>query len=381
MPKLEKVKTLKSSQISLFALVCIIAVSFSSVTLWLIESSIKYVLFVFEIIAIVTLFATINEYEIRLVFWRSAIKLKNLSLIPDIALIFGSITLILLDFFGLNGGLIQLIISLLIATFLCGYGLLNVLGMNSYFSRLELFVLSYVVSFLLSGLIFLCLLPFNQMLRPLLLSGVFLFLGLLSIAKHLSLKGESSRKSLSRPEDLLIIALAITFYLIIFFSMYPQVVFIMGNDISAHLAFSTILSRTPSLYYTTNYLLHESFLASLTSLSGGLVNVATLQSALASLIVMLPIAFYITAKEYLEHINKRLPALATLFWCLFQAGFGWVYFTFLKLNTNGLSQFQLLEQTSDKTYFNTIYGIFGNYFLPETVVFVIMPSAFISFKA
>lgn len=363
-------KTRESSRLLGFALVCIVAIAFSSFTLWLIESSIKYILFVFEIAAIVTLFVTINGYKIKLIFWRSDIKLRRISLIPDLALILGSLILILLDLFGVNGGLIQLTISLALTAFLCGYGLLNILGMNCHFSRLELFVLSFVLSFLLSGFAFLCLLPFNQVLRPILLCGVFLSIGCLSLTRHLSLKSETPRKSLSRPEDLIIISLAVAFYIMIFFSMYPQTGLILGNDIAEHFKFSTVLLRTPALYYATNYLINESFEASVLSLSGGLVDVISFQSALASLIIVLPLAFYIFSKKYLEHIDNRLPSIATLFWCLFQAGYGWIYFSYLKVNSSSLSQFGLLVQTSDKTYLSTIYGIFGNYFLPGTIVFV-----------
>lgn len=372
---LEKVKTNVSSKLLGIALVCIVAVAFSSFTLWLIGTSIKYVLFVFEIAAIVTLFVTINGDHIKLIFWRLTIKRRSIPLIPDITLIFGSLILILLEYFGINGGLIQLILSLVLTGFLCGYGLLNILGMNSNFSRLELFVLSFVVSFLLSGFVFLCLLPFNQVLRTLLFCGVFLFIGLLSMAKHLAFKSETARKSLSRPEDLLIISLAIAFYLIIFFSMYPGTALISGNDIAFHFDSSTLLSRTPEFYFSSNYLLQHSFEGSLLSLSGN-IDVVSFQSTLASLIVMLPLIFYVTAKEYLEHIDKRLPSLATLFWCLFQGGYGWIYFTFLKVNSSSLSQLELLTQTSDKTYFSTIYGtvygLFGYYFLPETVVFAML---------
>jgi hypothetical protein len=370
---LEKVKTKESTRLLEFALVFIMAIAFSSFTLWLIDSYLKYVLFVFETFAIFALFLTINQYHVKSNFWKSTIKLNQLSFIPDVALIIGSLILILLNLFDVNAGLIQLGLSLILTAFLCGYCLLNILGIHSHFSRLELFVLSYVTSFLFSGFVFLCFLPFNQMVRTILLCSVFLLTGLLSIAKHLTLKGETSRKSFSRPQDLLIISLAITFYLIIFFSMYPQTGLIMGNDIVAHSVFSTILSRTPAFYVWSNYMIHDAFVASFLSLSGGLVDLLSLQSALASLMVMFPLAFYITAKEYLEHIDKRLPSLATLFWCLFQAGYGWIYFTFLKINSNSLSQFELLVQTSDKTYFSTTYSIYGSaYFLPVNIAFIMV---------
>jgi len=369
---LEKVKTSESSRLLEFALVFIVAIAFSSFTLWLIDSYLRYVLFVFETIVIIALFLTINQYHIKLNFWRSTIKLRQFSLIPDFSLIFGSLILFLLELFNINGGLIQLCLSLILTAFLCGYGFLNILGMHSHFSRLELFVLSYVASFLLSGFVFLCFLPFSQMVRTILLCSVFMLIGLLSMAKHFTSNGETLRKSFSRSQDLLIISLAITFYLIIFFSMYPQTGLIMGNDIVAHSVFSTILSRTPAFYVWSNYMLHNAFEASFLSLSGSFVDLLFFQSALASLMVMLPIAFYITAKEYLEHIDKRLPSLATLFWCLFQAGYGWIYFTILKINSNSLSQFELLLQTSGKTYFSTTYGLFGNYFLPESVVFIMV---------
>ncbi|MHA1834276.1 MAG: hypothetical protein ACTSV7_09810, partial [Candidatus Baldrarchaeia archaeon] len=74
-------------------------------------------------------------------------------------------------------------------------------------------------------------------------------------------------------------------------------------------------------------------------------------------------------------IDARLPSLATLFWVLFTGGFGgfaWLYFAMLKLSTIRQTQLQLLTTTADKTYNGTIYGIFGLWYVPATIAFVLL---------
>jgi hypothetical protein len=101
----------------------------------------------------------------------------------------------------------------------------------------------------------------------------------------------------------------------------------------------------------------------------------TTQTTLLTLNFMLPIAFYIMAKSFLEKIDRRLPSIATLFWVLFTnsfGGFSWLYFAYLKLSSPSVTQMQLLNLAADKTYNGTIYGVLGLWYVPSTVSFVIL---------
>ena len=170
--------------------------------------------------------------------------------------------------------------------------------------------------------------------------------------------------------------MAIAFFALSFYFIYPDFALLPGTDISRHYASSIQLWRSPDLYIGSTYLLshlHETLFITLTNQS-----LVSIQTALLSLNLMLPLAFYLMAKSYLEKIDARLPAIATLFWVLFTNGFGgfsWLYFTYLKVSSPGLNQLQLLNITADKTYNGTIYGVLGLWYIPATISFVLLMTA------
>ncbi len=351
-----------------FLIVIILATFFSSLTLWLLDTYIKYPLFILEICSIVVLYIVLRNYNFKLSLPFSFSLYGNLSFIPDILLIVLPLVLIIFGFSNLNGNLIQLSISLVVVAFLPGYAILSIFNLKKYFSKIELFVLSNVLSFLVSGFIFLILVLFDQTVRLSIICLIFISMGIFSFIKNRSRKEKIEISSFSQKYDILIILLCVTFYLLIVF-IYPGLSSVYGLDIFDHYLNSNILMRTPSFYSNTNYLLFHSFEASLLTLSGGNLSIVYFQTFFASQILMFPLVIYITAKKYSAQIDARLPALATFFWVFFQGGFGWIYFAFQKLGSNSYSQLQLLNLTSDKTYFSTIYGIFGDFFVPATFSF------------
>jgi hypothetical protein len=357
-------------------MVTALAVAFSLFTLWLIDSWIKYPLFLFEIFTIILLYLIINNYEVKVRVSLPRNVRLNWGLAIDSLLISSSVILFLLVFTKINGGVMQAVLALLNTSLLPGYALLNVSGLRQYFSRLEVVVLSYLLSYIFTGLVAFLLLPVSSDYRATLILLSYIGLGVSPILKHKRQPQLSMRESFAKKIDLLAIILTIGFYILSLYFIYPGFALLPGTDISRHYASSIVLGRTPDLYIGSTYMfahLHESIFIALSNSS-----LVSVQTALVALNLMLPLAFYIMAKVYLEKVDTRLPALATLFWVLFTnsfGGFAWLYFTLSKLSSIGQSQLQLLSSTADKTYNGTVYGIFGLWYVPATISFILLMAA------
>jgi len=353
-------------------IVAVLAVSFSFFTLWLIESWIKYPLFLFEVLIIIVLYLIVSGYDVKLTIKHIRTENVHAGLIIDVFLIVSASGLLVINALHTQGGLIQLVLALLSTSILVGYALLNIFGLTRYFSRLETAVLSYILSYTFTGFITLASLSINEDTRTLIVLSSFIGLGLISALKHRRHKTAPSR-SFSKNIDSLALLLAMAFYALSFYFTYPGFTLLLGTDISRHYASSVVLWRMPELYIGSGYLLahlHESLFLSISNPS-----LSSAQTALVTLNLMLPLAFFVMTKPYLEKIDARLPSLATLFWVLFTnsfGGFAWLYFAKLKLLTIGQTQLQILTTTAEKTYNGTIYGIFGLWYVPATVTFVML---------
>lgn len=354
-----------------------LAATFSSFTLWLIDSWTKYLFFAFEIFAIVVLYLTFND-ALRIGLPKR-MEIKSLDIhfpIVDVLLIASAASLLLFNVSHIQGGSAQLILSLLTTSILPGYALLNIFGLEYYLSMLENVVLAYIVSYAFTGFMTFSLLFAGENLRVFgVLSGCIL-LGFISALKHRKSKPFPRPKSLSRNIDFLAILVAAAFFALSFTLMYPGFALLPGSDISRHYSSSIVLNRTPDLYIGSEYLLahlHESMFIALSNPS-----LISAQMALLVLNFFLIPAFYILAKQWLEKVDARLPSIATIFWVLFTNGFGgfsWLYLVYLKIATPNQTQLQLLISTADKTYNGTIYGILGLWYVPATISFVVFMGA------
>jgi len=349
------------------------ATAFSSFTLWLIESWIKYLLFMFEVFMIIVLYLIVSGYDVKINMKQTRIGILNVGLLIDLFLMASALGLLMLCVFQVDGGLVQLALALLCTSFLSGYALLNIFGLTRHFSKLENLVLSYILSYAFTGFITFVSLPINQNVRTLFVLTSFIVVGSISAFKHKRSEPSPVLGSFSKNIDFLTLLVAATFYVISFCVIYPGFALLPGTDISSHYEKSIILGRTPDLYIGSTYLLanlHESMFLLLSNPS-----LVSAQTALVTLNLILLPAFYVMAKPYLERIDARLPSLATVFWALFTnsfGGFAWLYFLRVKLSTTGQTQLQLLVTTADKTYNGTIYGIFGLWYVPATVSLVLL---------
>lgn len=354
-------------------IVMALAAAFSSFTLWLIESWIKYPLFLFEILIIIILYLLINSYDVKLTIKHIRIQNLHLGLAIDGFLIVSASILLIIDKLHVQGGLIQLVLALLCTSLLSGYALLNIFGLARYFSKLETVVLSYILSYTFTGFITLGSFSIDEGTRTLFALSTFIVTGLISALKHRRHGAPAISRFVPKNIGSLPLLLAMAFYALNFYFMYPSFALLPGTDISRHYGSSIILGRTPDIYIGSAYLLahlHESLFLSLSNPS-----LLSVQTALVTLNLMLPLAFFVMAKPYLERIDARLPSLATLFWVLFTGSFGgfaWLQLAKLKFSTADQTQLQLLVTTADKTYNGTIYGILGLWYVPATVALVVL---------
>jgi hypothetical protein len=354
-----------------------LAALFSSLTLWLLDSWIKFPLYVFEIIVILLLYSVINNYNVKVIRPHFTYRKIPGKLFFSVLLIVLSFFVLFLNIFNLQVGIVQLIVSLLITSFLPGYLILNISNLSIHFSKLEELIFSFILSFLFSGLLTLAFLFLASDLRLYGVMGVFIVLGVISLLKLRNVSTSQVRpKSFARNIDFFVILVALAFLALSFCFIYPNFALLPNTDISRTYATSIQLWRTPALYISPTEVLsnlHESLFIALSDQS-----LVSIQVALLMLNFMLPLAFYIMAKTYLEKIDSRIPSIATLFWVLFTnglGGFSWIYFAYLKLTNIGQNQLQLLTTTADKTLNGTIYGIIGLWYIPATISFVVLIAA------
>jgi hypothetical protein len=340
-----------SSAVNL-VIVTVLAAAFSLITLWLIDSWIKYPLFLFEIFTIMVLYFIIGGYEIRVETKCNSRLRFNWGLLVDTALISSSAALLALASPSVDGGLIRTILALVCTSLIPGYALLNVFGLISYFTRLEGILLSYILSYVYTALLVLVLLPINGNLRGIIILLSYIALGVLSVLKHWRHPSTFVKGSFAGRIDILALLLSVAFYVLSFCFIYPSLALRPGSDISRHYASSIVLWRTPELYSAYQYFLAHLHEAAFVNLSNA--PVTAVQTALVSLNLMMPLAFYAMAKSYMESIDKRLPAISTIFYSAF-SGFAWVYLARLKLDGVQGSIPTLLSMVNDRAYNGAMY--------------------------
>ena len=348
-----------------------IAIVFSSFTLWLIESHIKYALFVFEIILIVVIYFILRNYELPFEINRFQIKYSK-GIISDISLITFSVILIFFNISNLEN-FVLLPLAFICTVFLIGNALLNIGKLEKYFSRLETILLSFFIGFIFSSLCTLALLWMDENSRVILIPTIFIIIGIISGFTRIKKQNEesSNTNSLSKKIDIVAIGTSIAFYVLFFYYIYPEFALVPGTDISRHFSFSQILSRTPDLYTGFSYLLFHSFDSTVNTLSG-VTSIEFFQTLKVGLNLFFPLVVYVFSKRFLEKIDKRIPALSTLFFSVF-SNFSFLYYLQLKLQETDYTVLEMLGRyVAQKSYYSSIY--FSQsfaWFVPQSIGFMI----------
>jgi hypothetical protein len=335
-------------------LITVLATIFSALTLWLLDSWIKYPFFVLEIFTIIVLYLIVCGYNFSIVS-RIKIGRPRINLWIDVFLVVSASILLILTVLDIQGGLIQLIIALLVTSVLPGFALLNLTGLNRYLSKLECLVLAFVLSFVFTGLMTLGLLLVNDNLRVYFVFSGYILLGVVSLLKNLKI---FENRDLRQPQsftnniDLLGIIIALSSLGLSYSIIYPGFALISGTDISQHYGFAVLLWRSPELYSGFTYFLahlHESAF-----IVASAAPMPSVQTTLATLNLIIPLAFYAMAKSYLEHIDRRLPVLSTIFFSIF-SGFAWIYLAQLKLTGTPQSVSSLFTLVNNGAYNGAMY--------------------------
>jgi hypothetical protein len=360
--------------------VAAIAEFFSTFTLWMIESSIKYPLFVIETFSIITIFVILNNYDFKFTLKNIVIKKISLALLLDLILICFSSILIFLNIFNMGNSTIRLILAFVCISGLSGYALLNACKLTKYFSKLEIVVLSFLASFILSGFCTLIFLWADEATRSIIIPSVFILLGITSFVRHLKTRNIATKiNSLSKNIDILPIMLSIVFYAISFYYIYPNFTLLHDTDISRYYSDSVILSRTPDLYSGFNYLLFDAFSSTLYILSG-MPDVPSFLTIQIILSFILPISVYVLAKRFLVDVDRRIPAISILFYTIF-SNFSFILFAKLKILNSHAAELTLLQLVGDKAYNGTIYFLQPFLWLaPNSVAFMMFICAFLLLK-
>lgn len=370
------------------SIVSILAASFCSFTLWILDFPYKYVFYVLQIFTALILFSAVRRRSIKIGIKAETSIFKYLRQVANelsVALLLAVLSILMLvDVFKMVP-ILRLIIALLLSSFLPGYVLLSQWRSFLSLSFLERIILSYLTGFSLVSVMTFIL---NTVLHHHYWSEInlllFVLLGFSCAIKGLVRKKPHRpmvhRKLFSSPIDFFGVIVILLFFLTATFCLFPDFTLMPGTDISDHHGYSQALVRTPRLRGLSAYLFFDLWLGFLYKISD--VGIVLMQTALQLLNFMPILAFYMMARKHLEHIDRRLPLVSAIFWTIFSS-LGWLYVAHLKLS-NYTSQFSILCDAAGKTYNSTIYatGLFirGNDPTGFTFVFLFVFLSILSRK-
>ena len=302
----------------------------------------------------------------------------------DLALILFSVTLILLGKFQTGSGAIQLILAFSTTSLLSGYVVSNSFNLTRYFSKLEVLVLSFLLSFIFSGFSTLVVLPLDQNSRATAICFFFIIAGVSSAIRHLKNRNSSVHqlRSFCKNVDIFAIGLCIIFYAIFFYYVYPNFTFLPGSDITVNDRYSILLSRSPDLYTGFNYLLFHSYEATLHSLSGNFQSVSSFLSIQVISNMFLPLAIYIFSKRYLVKVDKRDSGPLNNILFAFKQFFIYLFCSAQLISSSTSGEVQILGQdVAEKAYNGTINFLQPfSWFVPLSVSFILFVMAFMLLK-
>ncbi|MBN2259973.1 MAG: hypothetical protein JW702_05490 [Clostridiales bacterium] len=335
-----------------FSLLSIIAVC--SITLLVIESNLKYLLFIFQIALTSTIFWFINKNSKIKIICNNNLTSKLLKFV-DYVLTICLLILLLLNIFKSTNNYFGVALGIIASFYFPGWALIRITKIFSQLEIVETFVLSVVLSIPITATIFSFVLLFPN-------ANNYIFLTVLigiSIILNIKTRGTKERNDVSpimftvSIGSTLIILLLVVFFSCVILTFYPTMSLVPQLDIVRNFSWAKQLSEIPSAYNGNELWF------SITEASAYLLtkpSIEVFQTLTAFLSIILIFSFYILSKTYLKDLDERLPALATTCWGFF-SGFGWLYFMGASFNnTTQLSYNSLLYNSSSASYFDTGYG-------------------------
>jgi len=333
----------------------IVVFALPAITLWLVESSLKYAFYFFEVALILIIYSSIfgNFKKLKSKIKERTSSRRFDSYCIDYSLVVCAISLLLLDAIGLIDNYACVFLGVIVALYLPGWSLIRTTSIFKDLKGIEMLVIPFVLSIPLSSLMFSIFLVV-QNIDKFLLVLAYLVISILPIIKS-RLKHEEGY-----PIDtgLLKFSVPTLIWLVAFFSFailvtYPQMALVPGLDIVRHLSFAKQLVLAPASYQGSElwFNIHQ---ASVYLISTSSIQV--FQTIMAFLSIFSIFSFYMMSKAYLADIDKRLPIIATLFWGVF-SGLGWLDFLSARIaNPDSSAYYSLLYTTNNRSYWDVGYG-------------------------
>ena len=348
-------------------LILLVAVTISSPTLWLIETSAKFFMYIFE----VCLIFLVSIIWFRLCTIQFMLKENSVNSLLDYLFVVSSLSLLFLNTYSLPT-ISSILVAIAASAFLPGYVFLRLVNFHCSRSYLETILLSFALSIPFTATIVFLLSPIENNVFQ--LSVFFVILSFLPIAKtRIKRTANNDAHILTfRLTDVILISLLLAFFAFVVLQLYPKMAWLGGWDIARLYSSALLSSKSPSALSTSLYPFFTAFQASVLTLSSSSMVVAKTSLACMSIVVVL--SFFVMAKIFLEDLDSRFPPIATVIWFLF-SGLGWIFFAVDKLLTPNTLQINRLYALVDKSYADIGYGLSPNlwlWFLPMTVSFTIL---------
>ncbi len=253
--------------------------------------------------------------------------MKPVKLIDCVMMIFAS-SILFSNIVGSYSSELTFLAALIVLFFLPGWALVRTFSLDRIMKgSIELFVLSFSLSVIMSALILLSGLFFHAE------SNVFnKFVGLIffSISIIPFITRWISQKESASPirirynySELLCIAWLSIFFIFIIWNLYPGMAYYPGYDIVRHYSYFRQVFEAPDIYFSNYPWFH--FLMALLDQISLHPSMELMQSGLAMMSIIVIFSFYMMARSYLVQIDSRAPLIATILFTVF-GGFGWIYF-------------------------------------------------------
>lgn len=338
----------KSVRLGLCLLVSSIIFSFF---LLVMESPIKYPLFVFAVCLTILLYLRLFSNQI---FFKPS-KEMPLWIADSILTVFAALLFAntIVNFLGSG---VSFVISTLVSSFLPGWVFLRVTNLSNWkISKIELLLLTVLISIGISSVLMTFLIASN-IKSPIILTTMYLAISFLSYTKWFRRNDGENR---TRPmavynlNEILLLCWCTIFFVFTIIHLYPLMADLPGIDIIRHYSFARQVSVSPDIY-NSEYPWFHLFLASLITASHP--PPWLFHSVVALLSIFLIFSFYVMARSYLRFWDNRSAILATIFFFVF-AGFGWFYLIDKELfNAIGNSYLENLIHTYYVSYWDTGIG-------------------------
>jgi hypothetical protein len=333
---------------------CLVSAIIFALMLVIFRHPMKYSFFIFSLTLAGLLFFIVFRYRDG---FEIAI-MKPIRLVDCAMMIFASIILFS-NVIGSYSSEVTFLAALIVLFFLPGWALLRAFGLDRIIrGNIELFVLSFLLSVIMSALILLCGLFFQAESIAFNKFVTFVFFSISVtpfITRWINQKESTPRiKARYNYSEMLSIAWLSIFLIFVIWNLYPGMAYVPGYDIVRHYSYFKQVFQAPDIYFSIYPWFHFQ-LALLDQISLH-PSMELMQSGLAMMSIILIFSFYMMARSYLAQIDSRAPMIATILFIVF-AGFGWIYFLQQAGTISDLDQeWDALSRSVDVSYYDIGYG-------------------------